>query len=255
MLVGAIVACRRSTPTSRATAPGAYWPGEPAGFKVLTDYGFGDAIPTVDQHARLGETRWQVTYNSHGYVTRVSDSSAPLSSPYVAQFMYPAGMRDGHAPGTMYWDDLNSAEVYVGFWWKVSNPWQEHPAANKIAFLFIGGHTMFLYMYATNGGKRELRVQPEFASDGAMRYPNVTTTDVALGVWHRIEWYVKYVPGGEGVMKWWLDGVMQGNHSNMNFPGNFTMFQFSPTWGGNQGDTKTETEYYWYDHVRLSVPR
>jgi hypothetical protein len=32
------------------------------------------------------------------------------------------------------------------------------------------------------------------------------------------------------------------------------MFQFSPTWGGNEGDVKNETDYYWYDHVHLSVP-
>jgi hypothetical protein len=31
------------------------------------------------------------------------------------------------------------------------------------------------------------------------------------------------------------------------------MFQFSPTWGGNSGATKDQTDHYWFDHVWLST--
>jgi len=31
------------------------------------------------------------------------------------------------------------------------------------------------------------------------------------------------------------------------------MFQFSPTWGGNIGAIKHETDHYWFDQVHLSV--
>jgi hypothetical protein len=31
------------------------------------------------------------------------------------------------------------------------------------------------------------------------------------------------------------------------------MFQFSPTWGGNTGARKRQTDHYWFDHLHLSV--
>jgi hypothetical protein len=49
-----------------------------------------------------------------------------------------------------------------------------------------------------------------------------------------------------------MDGTLQGDYNT--FPivtGGFGEFQLSPTWGG-MGDNKTQTDYYWYDHVRLS---
>jgi hypothetical protein len=231
--------------------PGGGWPNEPAGFKLATDYDFGDAIPQTQQSSYLCGTRWQIIYNSGGSVTRVTDSTAPFSSPYVVQFTYPTGMRDGSAPGTIYWDSLNSAAVYIGWWWKPSKPWQtDRSGTNKIAFLFIWGKTMFISMH-NYGSHYGLQVEDEYGN--TVNYdPNVTTTPITLGQWHRIEWYVN--AGSGGLMKWWLDGALQGSYANTNFPGNFTMFQFSPTWGGNGGDVKTETDYYWYDHVHLSVP-
>ena len=54
-------------------------------------------------------------------------------------------------------------------------------------------------------------------------------------------------------MKWWLDGVLQGSYTNVTNSFNFDMFQFSPTWGGNIGAQKHETDHYWFDHVHLSV--
>jgi hypothetical protein len=217
----------------------------------VTDYGFGDAIPETDRPSYLCGTRWQIVYNSGGYVTRVSDSTAPASPPQVVQFAYPTGMRDGGAPGTIYWDSLNSVAVYIGWWWKPSKPWQtDRSGTNKIAFLFIGGKTMFISMH-NYGGHYALQVEDEYGNP--VNYdPNVALTPVTLGEWHRIEWYVDADSGG--MMRWWLDGLLQGTYASMHFPGNFTMFQFSPTWGGNEGDVKNETDYYWYDHVHLSVP-
>jgi hypothetical protein len=56
-----------------------------------------------------------------------------------------------------------------------------------------------------------------------------------------------------GTMKFWLDGVLQGSYTNVTNSFNFDMFQFSPTWGGNIGAQKHETDHYWFDHVRIST--
>ena len=73
---------------------------------------------------------------------------------------------------------------------------------------------------------------------------------VTLGEWHRIEWYARL---STGTLKWWLDGVLQGSHDDVGNPHGFDMFQFSPTWGGNSGARKRETDHYWFDHLRLSA--
>jgi len=53
--------------------------------------------------------------------------------------------------------------------------------------------------------------------------------------------------------QWWLDGVLQGSYGDAGNSYNFNMFQFSPTWGGNVGAQKHQTDHYWFDHVHLSV--
>ena len=90
---------------------------------------------------------------------------------------------------------------------------------------------------------------PEYPGDHQWRTPNVNATVVTLGQWHKIEWYASK----NGTLKWWLDGVLQGSYTNVRNSFNFDMFQFSPTWGGNSGARKRQTDHYWYDHARLST--
>jgi hypothetical protein len=50
-------------------------------------------------------------------------------------------------------------------------------------------------------------------------------------------------------------GHLEITASGIVFPNDtgFHDFDFNPTWGG-QGGTKTETDYFWYDHTHLSKP-
>ena len=95
-----------------------------------------------------------------------------------------------------------------------------------------------------------LHVLPEYPGDFRWRDPNVNATVVTLGVWHRVEWYCQLATG---TLKWWLDGVLQGSYSDVRNANSFDQFEFSPTWGGNSGARKAETDHYWFDHVHLSV--
>ena len=79
---------------------------------------------------------------------------------------------------------------------------------------------------------------------------------VTLGVWHKIEWHIKYAStstSGDGVVEWWMDGVLEGRYANLQTPDDagFTEYQVSPTWGG-LGGVKTENDYFQYDGVHLS---
>ena len=228
--------------------PAGTWPNEPAGWTVVTDY---------DMHA-LNDGGWLNVYPQdvvNGKISIAVDPAAPFSPPSVWQVMYPIGMASGSAPATVYYDAAYGQELYMGFWWKPSNPWQDADASgvSKIAFLFAqGGHgQMYIMMYGI-GSPRRLVVETEFPGDNRNLYPNVNNPDPTLGVWHRIEIYARY---SGGIVKWWMDGALVGSYTGVTFPSDagFSTMEFSPTFGGN-GSPKTENDYFWYDHVHISRP-
>ena len=275
LLTIAVCAAAMAACSSRPSAAlaEARWPNEPAGLNVLADWGLDQEPPTLGDVAIPDSPGWSIVYGtppgpSRGWVRRVRDESAPMSPPYVYDFEYPEGMVEGVAPGTVYFppnpggiakylplpsNGLPGAdEIYAGFWWKPSSPFDYGPNGNKIAFLFNGGGDrggqQFLIMLPDG----LLHVLPEYPGDYRWRNPNVAQTVVTLGRWHRIEWYSNL---STGALKWWLDGELQGSHDDVRNPVPFDMFQFSPTWGGNTGAKKRQTDHYWFDHLRLSVGR
>jgi hypothetical protein len=235
-------------------APIGSWPNEPPGLTLSTDWGFDAALPAAGDLLIPNGAGWRVVYEvpanpSRGSARLVADPGAPFSPSNVYDFVYPEGMVEGFAPATVYYN-LQASEVYAGFWWKPSSPFDLGPNGNKVAFLFNGG--------GGAGGQQvlillpdgRLHVLPEYPGDFRWRRPNVSATTVALGAWHRIEWSANVATGA---LRWWLDGVLQGSHDDVTNRYPFDMFQFSPTWGGNTGARKRQTDHYWFDHVRLSV--
>jgi Bacterial Ig-like domain (group 2) len=228
-----------------STAP---WPNEPSGWRVLTDWGFDQAPPIGGDKPIPGSPGWSVV--SAGGVRLTTDSTARSSPSNVYDFVYPQGMVEGGAPGTVY-HAISGRQIYMGFWWKPSSPFDTGPGGNKIVFLFNGG--------GDGGGQQFLMLRPsglvellpEYANDVRWRGANINPTKVTLGVWHRIEWYTDVA---SGVVKWWLDGVLQGSHTDVRNSFNFDEVKFSPTWGGNGGALKRQTDHYWFDHVRISIP-
>jgi hypothetical protein len=236
--------------------PGAAWPNEPSGMTVRTDWGLDQALPTSGDVLIPGSPGWRVVTNSppgssSGWTVLASDPSAPFSPVNVYDFVYPQGMVEGTAPATVYYNNVpGTREAYVGFWWKPSSPFDFGPNGNKIAFLFNGGGGAGGQQFLILLPDGRLHVLPEYPGDFRWRDPNVNATVVTLGVWHRVEWYCNLATG---MLMWWLDGVLQGSYSNVANTFAFDMFQFSPTWGGNSGAQKRETDHYWFDHVHLSV--
>src|SRR4051812_35064010 len=140
-----VAGCAASPPPSPSGAA-SHWPHEPAGLRLLTDWGFDQAPPLRDDVPIAGSPGWSVVYGmppdpAHGSVALVADAHAPLSPPNVYDVVYPQGMVEGFAPTTVYyprsafgilqrlrrhvWPDregLASPEAYVGLWWKPSSP-------------------------------------------------------------------------------------------------------------------------------------
>lgn len=244
------------------------WPNEPAGFTSLSDYGFGDVVPARNSGDPLGPSGWGVWRNTASRATRVSDPTAPLSTPYVLQFEYPIGFPSGSDPAMLECAfTARLPELYWGFWWKPSDPFQSDASGvNKIAFVWTpttGPHAADLLYFDLSPEPWRIRAMDNLAvgggpAAGQRREPNVNTTVVTLGRWHRIEIHVKYSTGSNanGILKWWIDGVLNGQYTDLKMApdGGFDHVQFAPTYGGNTADRKRQTDYYWIDHVRLSHP-
>ena len=240
----------------------ASWPNEPSGAAVISDFNYN----TVSGNG------W---FSTGGDSSITSDPTAPLSPNSVLQMRYPAGFQAGIAPDNSY-HSLNGPqrEVYAGFWWKASSNWQQetNSAVSKIAFFVSNGHfDTFIGMHGPQGGPYALSVMFESPtlSNGhlASSYGdnpgtrvllgNVSRPSVTPGNWYRIEMYSKHSTtptSRNGVFRWWVNGVLAGNYTDVNFSElPWVQFNLSPTWGG-MNNTKTQTDYYWFDHIHLSLP-
>ncbi|HEV2750269.1 MAG TPA: Ig-like domain-containing protein [Gemmatimonadales bacterium] len=222
------------------------WTHEPAGLSVISDQPW-DAVTSLG---------WSLQFGVMPLI--VADPSAPLSPPDVLQITYPIGFASGSAPSTVIHSLPGTKQLYVGMWWKPSNPWQGNDSnANKIQYVFTNGSgSVFMVMYGPRGGPYELRVFPQFnTSSDVWLTPNVMNVPVTLGQWHKIEWLLVYnttTSPPNGICRWWLDGQLLGDYYNVQFPSEpLAFYKVAPVFGGN-GGPKVETDYYWYDHVHLS---
>ena len=196
---------------------------------------------------------WRTAWNDAGWVTPATD---PVRG-NVIRWNYPVGFTGGRGPGMEYYDHAPAKEVFAGFWWMASDPWQNHPSqVNKIAFWYAPTSGQNIHMRMYGEPPYRLDVVAEFPSGTVAFAPNVNNNPVKLGVWHKIEWHIKYAStgtSGDGVVEWWMDGVLEGRYNNLQSPDDagFIEYQVSPTWGGN-GGVKTENDYFQYDGVHLS---
>lgn len=237
------------------------WPNEPAGSDLITDWGISSALLPAGWASRVSP------------ITVVSDPTAPSGDGKVGQITYPVGWQAGAAPNTYYYSFGARREVFVGFYWKASDPWQQETGSktSKIDFFMANRGCMFSGLHGPQGGPYLYVTGMEFvgidnnhlpgtAGEIGHRtiYPNVITTPLTLGTWHRIEKYVKFSTTStsrDGIYRVWIDGVLNVNHEKVNYDTEypFLEFQISPTWGGTN-NTKTQTDYYWFDALHVSQP-
>jgi hypothetical protein len=216
----------------------------------------------------LNEQPWAaLAANGWGYLRRASskddeimtDTTAPRSPPDVLRIIFPPDM-SGDSQPSVHWISLpRSREVYTGWWMKFSPNWTASPAG--------GGKLTFLHAAPDGQGQvysgifgaiapHHISVNTEWAPYGQKIWaPNVATTPIYYDRWYAVDWYVKWesFPGaGNGILRWWVNGVLNGNHSNVIFPANgtgFQQFEFAPT---RQDPPRTE-QYLYVDHTYVSV--
>jgi Tol biopolymer transport system component len=261
------------------------WPNDPPGFMTLTDWPYNQLVTNADGSLALGPNPWNQAPGT-GDTAIVSDPGAPLSPSSVARLTYPIGMLSGTDPWGLYFDPARSGrEFYTAFWWKASAGWEGEPSGINIISLWkddtqdgpVG--TLVVMMNNQNQPAYFLTVALEFnvannghlvnaAGSETMWYVfgnvNGGNYEVVPGNWYRIELYFKgsaTPTSQDGVLRWWATKLgdaaptQVGNYTTVNFDtGNFAEFVFAPTWGGNTGARKTQTDFYWFDHAHVSAP-
>jgi len=171
------------------------------------------------------------------------------------RIIFTPDMRPNTEP-SVHWIGLPFVNaVYAAWSVRLSPNWTSSPAGGgKITFL----HTPMGQVYTGFFGStapHHVSVNTEWAPYGQLIWdPNVTTTPVTYDRWYRIEWYMKWesVPGaGDGVMRWWVNGVLNGDYSNVRYPiGGFSQFEFAPT----LQNPPPQEQYMYVGHTYISTP-
>jgi hypothetical protein len=169
----------------------------------------------------------------------VVDPTAPLSPPHVLRIIFTPDMTRDTDPG-VHWIGLpGPREVRASWWVKVSANWIASPAgAAKMTFLHAqpDGQGQVYTALAGSSAPHSVIVNTEWAPYTQRIWePNVAKSPIGYGRWYRIDWYAKWESNPsavDGILRWWVDGVLNGEYSDVRFPAGgdgFQQFEFAPT--------------------------
>lgn len=247
------------------------WPNEPAGSVTLLDCGFSSGQTCGGQ--------LQDPYNSAGgSLTVQSDSTAPFSPTSVLQSKLTYPNRQG---GTElhFFAPRDIRNVYVGFWWKPSNPFGGNIVGlNKTFFVrsgYSGSNGVFFWAHrygdtlATNGNLGQILWNTQVigtntdrcGSEGLQCWPNMGSGKRIMpgDGWHKIE--ARFIGGTcptcpNGTVMWWIDGVLDGYYPNFQYATTFKEWVWSETWDGFSNGTVpagyTSDQSHSIDHLHIS---
>lgn len=244
-----------------AIAPSAWaqsWPNEPSGSTTLGDCNFNSALCGIS--------------GASGSASIISDSSAPQSPSSVMEFRLPVGVSNG---GGETWFPLNQQprEVFGGYWWKPSNPFEGHPnCSNKVHGLVLTNGNIWLDMHCSaTGGPFVFKIilQPNSSENNChlgngygdcpgtyALFGNQSSGNITLGAWHRVEVYFKSSSTStsrDGILRMWVNGVQVMNYTTVNMSGSTIYWLFTPTWDGSWTPIHSTPFSHRYDQVHLST--
>lgn len=197
-----------------------------------------------------------------------ADATAPTSPSNCMYSRLAAGSLTGGIqlrvqPGST-WNDM-----YVRKWWRTNAGFQGRTVGNKM--FFMRGNTtngVFLFnnsslvngagtmIFAHNTGR--LDNSHIWSSDlGLTGFPNVGSGRLTVGTWYLLEAYIKCsttATSRDGIVRWWVNGVLAGNYTNANYDGGLTNWTWSETWDGTPGFTNATVDWeHWVDELYIST--
>ena len=235
------------------------WPNEPTNFATFNDQPWNDLA---------GGWGW-LRRGSSKDPDIFAEATAPFSPQNVLRMIFTPDMAN-NTDSSVHWLGLpGSDEIYTGWWMKLSSNWTPtSSAATQISYLYGGGGGGHVFTSFTHpcvwpdqcspeveGPPYKITATTNWDASGRILYPNVTATPINPGEWHRIEFYYRWetTPGisGDGIIRWWVDGTLNGNYTAIHYPSQrgFLEFQYAP----NREFATAEEQYMYIDHTRISV--
>lgn len=201
----------------------------------------------------------------------VDDGSAPVSPSKVIRYrMEPLALEGGGE--LQYFHGSLWRSLYMGVSWRTNPQFQGRPVGNKLWFVGgpeMGGVFLFNGSGLVNGQGQLLWSQNTLVVDnthvspapigGLMFYPNVSSGALSVGVWYKLECFIKSsttMTSRDGIYRWWVNGVLAGNYTNVNWaPQGLNWFDFTQTWdacggraGCDLGQVNTNAWEHYLDH-------
>lgn len=241
------------------------WPNEPAGSTPVLDCAFASVTCglLIDQ------------YKNGALAT---DLSAPVSPPSVLNQLLPAGQTQGGAQLDYYFPA--SRQVYVGLWVKTNTEFTASNVGIGKLFFLGGAFNNSYFAYAGGYGNFDKTVMYNNQNSGIWNnchytgvggsfgdcpggmnfFGNVNGSSLVRGQWHRIEVCRKNsttATSRDGIIRWWVDGTLRGNYTELNEHGTTTYFSLNHTWDGAgnvvPGKLPEATWQHLFDHLRISI--
>lgn len=231
----------------------------PAGWAIISDYGFDDPPPSMTGYYEgqpLGSSGWLAQdWNVAGAteLQRVSDPTAPGSQPYALAETYPPHLSGGGT--TSFVRTIPTCrQVYISWVVKWDAGFHHNGNSEKQLYFNFGDSNYFLFQFhwgseaiynirpdpneprqaQINGGDNSLRanLMPS-ASNGLPFAPPID------GEWVEYEFIFEQQTGR---VRWWLNGVQHADHVGRSFPA-VRHLKFSTTWGGGGDKQGTHRRY------------
>lgn len=211
-------------------------------------------------------------FDVYGSTILDSDATAPLSAPTVlkarleALALYGGNQLEYNSP-TSY------REMYFGLYWRTNPQYQGRIVGNKMFFLSsdtVNGCWLFhntrlsngagTYMFSPNSAGVNNAHILGTSDPGAPFFPNVGNGTLRVGVWYKLEGYIKAstsLSSRDGILKWWINDVLVGSYLNINYcgPAGQTLNKWvqTQTWdgSGDMGSSNTVAWEHYIDHLRI----
>jgi uncharacterized protein YjdB len=233
--------------TSGQQPSGYTLPNRPSNWNELNSYGFHENFPTTNGWQRVGSSAW-FTHNPGGHLSRRSDASA--TNGYAFEARYPVGLNGGYSVGNIGLElPSPRSRFYLAFRMKHSDPFVFHGASNKLIILSTVNTSMWAHFQIAWG---ELVFQRAGQTPWS---PNMVSSSVAASVTQRNVWKLVELlyDAPAGRIRWWVDGVLHGDHSGLTLPHDMYWLSVDSTWGGSGGTIQT-TQYRWLDWIYVATP-
>lgn len=234
----------------------ATWPNEPNGAIQLLDCNFSSTP---------GACGIRDAYSSS---IQATDGTAPISPSGVVKSVLPAGASSGGMQ-LNYVTSQTYREMYVGILWRTNPQFQGRQVGNKMFFVrgpVNNGVFLFGNSALSNGSAPMIYSHNSANLDnshtcalslGLACFPNAGSGVLTVGTWTKLEAYIKASTtdtSRDGIVRWWVDGVLAGNYTNMNVASRgLNEWVWSETWDGTVNPVPSVEWAHFIDHLHVST--